>query len=154
MATPRDSWSLRKVATYAGVLPKIARDAAVEGVIDGKYLVETDVVLVRLYGALKRLVWPSELRPANGREILRIWEQVAVETVRAALPDKITPQTVLFVHQTGAELASSPGAMCAAMFKLCDEPYYSAPVGRWFTELPSQQPSQEPQLAAAEVPAA
>ncbi|WP_424892245.1 hypothetical protein [Streptomyces sp. XH2] len=134
-----ENWSLRKIATEAGVLPKVARDAASEGVIDATYLVETDIVLVRLYGALKRLVWPEERRPANQDQALRVWEAITVETARAAIPDDITPESGLFIYQTGCTLATGPGPYCQALFKLADQPFYFAPIGKWFEELPSRR---------------
>lgn len=144
MSATKGTWSLRRVAKDAGVLPKVARDAASEGVIDIQYLVENDVVLVRLYGALKRLVWPQEVRPANADQGLRIWEQIAIETVRAALPDgKVARETGLFVHRAGCEMATDPGAKCTALFKLAEEPFYYAPIGRWFEELPSRRPADD-----------
>ncbi len=147
MGTAAGSWSLRKVASEAGVLPKVARDAAAEGVIDQKYIVETDIVLLRLYGAVKRLVWPEERRPANEDQGLRVWESITIETARAALPDEISPDSGLFIHQTGCTLASGPGDFCQALFKLADQPFYYAPIGKWFEELPSRRPLQESEVA-------
>ncbi|MFI1184157.1 hypothetical protein ACH4UT_32070 [Streptomyces sp. NPDC020799] len=145
MRAASENWSLRKIASEAGVLPKVARDAAAEGVIDATYLVETDIVLVRLYGALKRLVWPEERRPANQDQGLRVWEAITVETARAAIPEDIEPDSGLFIHQTGCTLATGPGPYCQALFKLADEPFYFAPIGKWFEELPSRRRAREPE---------
>ncbi|MFE3143967.1 hypothetical protein [Streptomyces scopuliridis] len=139
MSTAPSGWSLRALAQEARVLPKVARDAAEEGVIDAHHTVETDIVLVRLYGALKRLVWPEERRPANKDQGLRVWEAITIETARAALPDEVQDDTGLFVHQAGCELVSGPGPHCLALFKLADQPFYYAPLGRWFNELPSRR---------------
>lgn len=149
-APPRN-WSLRKLAREASVLPKVARDAATEGVVDTDYTVETDVVLVRLYGALKRLVWPDERRPANKDQGLRVWESITIETARAALSeDEVTPASGLFIHQTGCTLASGPGEYCQALFDLADEPFYYAPIGKWAEELPSRRAStSQPTLPAS-----
>lgn len=147
MGTAAGSWSLRKVALEAGVLPKVARDAAAEGVLDQKYIVETDVVLLRLYGAVKRLVWPEEKRPANEDQGLRVWESITIETARAALPDEMTPGTGLFIHQTGCTLATGPGDFCQALFKLADQPFYYAPIGKWFEQLPSRRALRESEAA-------
>ena len=139
MATPKRNWSLRKLAQEAGVGVKVARDAAAEGVIDTTYIVETDIVLVRLYGALKRLVWPDELRPANANQGLRVWESITIETARAALPDEVEPSSGMFIHQTGCHLATGPGEYCQALFSLSDKPFYYAPIGVWVGELPSRR---------------
>ncbi|MFE9259174.1 hypothetical protein [Streptomyces sp. NPDC006879] len=139
MSTAPSGWSLRALAQEAHVLPKVARDAAEEGVIDAQHTVETDIVLVRLYGALKRLVWPEERRPANKDQGLRVWEAITIETARAALPDDMHDDTGLFVHQTGCELVSGPGPKALAFFKLAEHPFYYAPLGRWFNELPTQR---------------
>ncbi|WP_438297555.1 hypothetical protein [Streptomyces sp. HUAS TT7] len=125
----------------------MARDAAEEGVIDPNHTVESDIVLVRLYGALKRLVWPEERRPANTNQGLRVWESITIETARAALPDEVTSDTGLFIHQTGCTLATGPGEYCQALFRLADEPFYYAPLGRWFNELPSQRAQDKPTAA-------
>lgn len=143
MRTAPGSWSLRALAAEAKVLPKVARDAAEEGVIDSHHTVETDIVLVRLYGALKRLVWPEERRPANRDQGLRVWESITIETARAALPDDVASDTGLFIHQTGCTLATGPGEYCTALFKLADEPFYYAPLGKWFDELPSRRVASE-----------
>ena len=143
MRTAPGGWSLRALAQEAHVLPKVTRDAADEGVIDAHHIVESDIVLVRLYGALKRLVWPEERRPANKDQGLRVWESITIETARAALPDEVQPDTGMFVHQTGCELATGPGPYCSALFKLASEPFYYAPLGLWFTELPSKRPTNE-----------
>jgi hypothetical protein len=139
MRTGPRGWSLRALAEEAHVLPKVARDAAEEGVIDAFHIVESDIVLVRLYGAMKRLVWPEERRPANRDQGLRVWESITIETARAALPDEVQPDTGLFIHQSGCQLATGPGPYCSALFKLAAEPFYYAPLGLWFTELPSQR---------------
>ncbi|MFD5065235.1 hypothetical protein [Streptomyces sp. NPDC058394] len=145
MGTAAGTWSLRKAALQAGVLPKVARDAATEGVLDQQYIVETDVVLLRLYGAVKRLVWPEEKRPANEDQGLRVWESITIETARAALPDEIKPDTCLFIHQTGCTLATGPGEKCQALFRLDGQPFYFAPIGQWFEQLPSRRALREPE---------
>ncbi|MFE9221434.1 hypothetical protein ACFYN3_34555 [Streptomyces lavendulae] len=144
MPSPTGAWSLRRLASEAGVLPKVARDAAAEGVIDPMVLVESDILLVRLYGALKRHVWPEERRPANKDQGLRLWEQMAIDTVRGATPEELGPATGLFIHQTGAQLANGPGEYCTELFRLQDKPFYYAPIGKWFRELPSQRPDSGP----------
>ncbi|MFI8932427.1 hypothetical protein ACIG3E_32785 [Streptomyces sp. NPDC053474] len=143
MRTALGGWSLRALALEAHVLPKVARDAAKEGVIDAKHLVETDIVLLRLYGAVKRLVWPEEQRPANKDQGLRIWESITIETARAALPDEVQHDTALFIHQTGCEMATGPGEYCSALFKLASDPFYFAPLGLWFNQLPSRRRTGE-----------
>jgi hypothetical protein len=147
MGTATESWSLRKAALEAGVLPKVARDAAAEGVLDQQYIVETDVVLLRLYGAMKRLVWPEEKRPANADQGLRVWESITIETARAALPDEISPDTGLFIHQTGCTLATGPGDYCQALFRFAEQPFYFAPIGKWFEQLPSRRALRETEAA-------
>jgi len=149
MGTPAGrGWTMRSLAIEAGVLPKVARDAAAEGVLDREYLRETDIVLLRLYGALKRLVWPEEKRPANEDQGLRVWEAITIETARAALPDEVAPDTALFIHPAGCTAATGPGEYCQAMFELASGPFYFAPIGEWFEELPSRQVRDE-QLPAA-----
>jgi hypothetical protein len=146
MGTPGGRrWSLRRLAQEADVLPKVANDAAAEGVVDREHTSEYDVVLVRLYGALRRHVWPEEQRPANKEQGLRVWESIAIETARAALPDDVKPDSGLFISQTGCILATGPGEYCQALFGLAEAPFYYVPLGKWFTELPSQRetPSAE-----------
>ena len=111
--------------------------------MDQHYIVESDIVLVRLYGALKRLVWPEERRPANQDQGLRVWEAITIETARAALPDELAPDSGLFVHQTGCVLATGPGEYCQALFKLAQQPFYYAPVGQWVEDLPSRRLAKE-----------
>ncbi|MFJ4679270.1 hypothetical protein [Kitasatospora sp. NPDC088783] len=135
-------WSLRRLAQEAEVLPRIASEAAAEGVIDTNYLTEQDIVLVRLYGALKRHVWPGETRPANEEQGLRVWENLAVETARGALPDELQPDTGLFISQVRSTLATDPGSKCLALFQYAGEPFYYVPLGQWFEELPSRRNGQ------------
>lgn len=139
MGSPRETWSLRRIAQEAGVLPKVARDAVTEGVIDPAHLREGDVLLVRLYAAMKRLVWPDERRPANKDQGLRIWESLTVETARAAVPDEISSSTGLFVHSSGCILTNGPAEYCQAMFRLADRPFYYLPIGLWYEALPSRR---------------
>lgn len=139
MGSPRDTWSLRRIAQEAGVLPKVARDAVDEGVIDPTHLTESDVLLVRLYAAMKRLVWPDERRPANKDQGLRIWESMAVETARAAVPDEIDRATGLFIYSTGCALTNGPAEYCQAMFRLAETPFYYLPIGLWYADLPSRR---------------
>jgi hypothetical protein len=139
MGSTRSAWSLRGIATSAGVLPKVARDAVEEGVIDAAHLTEADVVLVRVYGALKRHVWPTEVRPANKGQGLRYWEQMTIETVRAAVSEDIAPDTGLFVHDAGCLLTTDPGEDCMALFALRKQgAFYYLPLGQWIHELPSK----------------
>ncbi|MFF7234532.1 hypothetical protein [Streptomyces sioyaensis] len=129
---PREEWSLLKLATLAGVQPKVAYEARDRQVVHPEVLAPSDVLPLLTFDALRRVSWPGENYARNARQRLRLWESLAIEQSRIDL-ENVKPLTGLYVHPGGAVLAASPSEHATAALRFVEnqEPHMYLPLDKW-----------------------
>ncbi|MEU5547690.1 hypothetical protein AB0G85_35945 [Streptomyces sioyaensis] len=124
-----------KLATLAGIQPKVAYEARDRQVVHPEVLAPSDVLPLMTFDALRRVSWPGENIARAAKKRLRLWESLAIEQSRVDL-DSVEPMTGLYVHPGGAVLAVRPSdhATAALQFVENQEPHLYLPLDKWASQ--------------------
>ncbi|WP_053726539.1 hypothetical protein [Streptomyces sp. WM6378] len=125
------------MATAADVNTRWVSGAINEGLVDGSALEGEDVIVIRSYAFLDRVVWPGERRDPKDSRQTALWQKLALNTVRDALTSPETnPDTVVWASKEGAVSTHTPQDAAAYAARTSDRTVVKLPVGSWAAALP------------------
>ncbi len=140
MSSPADGRSghtPHRVATAADVNTRWVSGAINEGLVDGSALEGEDVIVIRSYAFLDRIVWPGERRDPKDSRQTALWQKLALNTVRDALTSpEANPDTVVWASKEGAVATHTPQDAGAYAARTANRTVVKLPVGAWAAALP------------------
>ncbi|MFI1312855.1 hypothetical protein ACH4TS_22330 [Streptomyces albidoflavus] len=108
-----------------------------EGLVDGSALEGEDVIVIRSYAFLDRIVWPGERRDPKDSRQTALWQKLALNTVRDALTSpEANPDTVVWASKEGAVATHTPQDAGAYAARTANRTVVKLPVGAWAAALP------------------
>ncbi|NED20621.1 hypothetical protein G3I31_21455 [Streptomyces sp. SID9913] len=136
-AEVRSGHTPHRVATAADVNTRWVKEAIKEGLVDGTALEGEDVIVVRSYAFLDRVVWPGERRDPKDSRQTALWQSLALNTVRDALTSpEANPDTVVWASPEGAIATHTPQDAAALAARTSGRTMVKLPVGSWAAALP------------------
>ncbi|MFK0142536.1 hypothetical protein [Streptomyces murinus] len=113
------------------------KEAIKEGLVDGNALEGEDVIVVRSYAFLDRVVWPGERRDPKDSRQTALWQVLALNTVRDALTSpEANPDTVVWASPEGALATHTPQDAASLAARTSGRTMVKLPVGSWAAALP------------------
>ena len=136
-AEGRSGHTPHRVATAADVNIRWVKEAIKEGLVDGTALEGEDVIVVRSYAFLDRVVWPGERRDPKDSKQTALWQLLALNTVRDALTSpEANPDTVVWASPEGAIATHTPQDSASVAARTPARTMVKLPVGSWAAALP------------------
>lgn len=136
-AEARSGHTRHRVATAADVNTRWVREAVKEGLVAESALEGEDVIVVRSYAFLDRVVWPGERRDPKATRQTPLWLVLALNTVRDALTSpEANSDTVVWASPEGAIATHTPQDAAALAARTSGRTMIKLPIGSWAAALP------------------